>query len=105
MKTHIEQQIRKHVCLAVLLTSAAISSAIVQAQTIIPATYRLPSAVADATKPGFIWRTHVAGTGLPNTLARTEEQLAGLIGDNFADINVVGPAIGPAAPANPRRAR
>jgi hypothetical protein len=104
MKTHIQQQIRKHIFLAVLLTSAGISGALVQAQTTIPATYRLPSAVADAAKPGFIWRTHVAGIGLPNTLARTEEQLAGLAGDNFADVSIIGPALAPAAPANPATA-
>jgi len=59
------------------------------AQTVIPATSALPLSAADTSKPGFLWRVHQVETSQPTTLARTEAQLAGLLGNNVADPNAI----------------
>jgi len=54
--------------------------------TTIPNTSALATGVIDVNKRGFLWRVHqVDGPEQPNTLARTENQLSGLVGDNIAD--------------------
>ncbi|MEW6158329.1 MAG: hypothetical protein AB1813_12915 [Verrucomicrobiota bacterium] len=75
--------------------------------SVIPASAALADGVVDKSKPGFIWRVHqteMADPDLANTLARAEDQLAGKLGDNFADPNAVGPASGPANPPTPANA-
>ena len=51
---------------------------------------------ADTTKPGFIWNVHQldAGGTSANSNSRTEQQLAGLLGNNVADKNAIGAATG-----------
>ncbi len=75
-----------------------------QAQTQIPATFVLPSGTADTSQPGFIWRVHQVATLQPNDNTRTENQLAGLLGDNLANPAAAGAAIAPASPASPATA-
>src|SRR5688500_14524073 len=58
-----------------------------QAQTVIPSTFVLPSSSADPEKPGFNWRIHQVGTSQIDSTARTEAHLAGLLGVNIADPN------------------
>jgi hypothetical protein len=73
----------------------------------IPTAYVLPSSSADATKPGFIWRisqVDSVGTYAQNSNARTEAQLAGLLGPNLADPTVAGVALAPANAPNPASA-
>lgn len=53
---------------------------------------------ADTSKPGFIWRVHQVETGQANSNNRTEQQLAGLLGNNVADPSVVGSATGAGKP-------
>lgn len=55
----------------------------------------------DTTKPGFLWRVHQVSSAQPNTLDRTEAQLAGELGDNIANPDEVGVAAGPARPPVP----
>jgi hypothetical protein len=62
------------------------------AQTTIPDTAALPASAADTSKPGFLWRVHQVGSGQPNTVARAEAQLSGLLGDNIADPGAQGAA-------------
>ncbi len=102
MKNLSKQRPARLAC-AVLLALGGITGSLAQNATV-PTTYRLPSTAADASKPGFLWRVHSVGRELPNTLARTESQLAGLEGDNIADPAAAGPAIGPASPPNPSTA-
>jgi hypothetical protein len=71
------------------------------AQTVIPATSALPSSAADTSKPGFLWRVHQVESSQPTTLARTEAQLAGLLGNNVADPNAIGNADAAAAAPDP----
>jgi hypothetical protein len=61
---------------------------------------------ADTTKPGFIWNVHQVDStsNLATVNSRTEQQLAGLLGDNIADPAAFGPASGPAAAPNPSTA-
>lgn len=70
----------------------------VQSYNTIPAGWAV---TPDKTKTGFIWRISevdsVSGY-TQNSLARTEAQLAGLLGDNTADSSVVGVATGPGKP-------
>jgi hypothetical protein len=75
-----------------------------QAQTQIPATFVLPSAAADTNQTGFVFRVHQVASGQPNENSRTENQLAGLLGDNIADPAAQGTAIAPASPASPSTA-
>jgi hypothetical protein len=62
----------------------------------------------DTNKPGFKWNYFQAPPNRGNNTARTESDLAGLSTDstgalleNQGDPTVVGPAIGPAAAADP----
>lgn len=74
------------------------------AQTVIPEGGALPVSAADATRPGFLWRVHQVATSQGTTLARTEAQLAGTLGDNIADPNAQGAAAQVAQPPNPATA-
>lgn len=94
---------------ALALAAACLAAAVANGQTTIPATtvpstFVLPSSAADTSQPGFVWRVHEVATGQPNNNARSEAELAGLLGDNVADPNAQGTAIGPASPANPSTA-
>lgn len=55
---------------------------------------RIDESLIDTSERGFLWRVHQAdsATTLPNTLARTEAQLAGEYGDNIADTFAIGGA-------------
>jgi len=73
---------KKSNLLGAILTALAVWAPAIQAQVTIPESFALPSSSADKTKPGFKVRTVQASTAngtLPNTLARTEDQLAGLL--------------------------
>jgi hypothetical protein len=76
----------------VVLGTLLASLAGAQAQTVIPESLALPSSAVDKTKPGFVVRVFQAtGPQLPNTLARTEDQIAGVLinpatGQPFANI-------------------
>jgi hypothetical protein len=73
-----------------------------EAQTVLPSDSALPSSAADTSKPGFLWRVQQVTTSQPTTIARTEAQLAGLLGPNVADPNVQGNADGPGVvPSDP----
>ena len=52
----------------------------------------------DTTKPGFIWRIHQNSTLTATDITRVQQQLAGLLGENFADSNAQGSAVGPGTP-------
>src|SRR5213075_632190 len=69
------------------LALASLISASVQAQVTLPTSYAVPSASVDTTKKGFLVRTWKS-PGQPNSIAWTEEQLAGLHGVNAADTTV-----------------
>ena len=65
----------------------------------------------DTNKPGFIWNYFSNNANTADNLDRAELYLAGLATDstgallpNLGDPTTVGPAIGPAAPANPTNA-
>ena len=47
----------------------------------------------DTSKPGFMWRVHQNPDATATNNDRTEQQLAGLLGENLADAFVQGPAI------------
>ncbi len=85
---HMNAMKRKHtyqtLCLAVMLAGA--SQGVLGQEVTLPDTFALPASAADTSKPGFIWRVHQVVTGQPTTLARTEAQLAGELGDNIADL-------------------
>ncbi|MHC1765747.1 MAG: sugar-binding protein [Verrucomicrobiia bacterium] len=49
----------------------------------------------DTSKRGFIWRVHQNSAFQANNSSRPLEQLAGLLGRNYADPNAQGIAIGP----------
>jgi hypothetical protein len=49
----------------------------------------------DTSKRGFIWRVHQNSSFQANNSTRPLEQLAGLLGQNFADPNAQGVAIAP----------
>jgi len=87
--------------LAPLLLSGLTSAA---AQTAIPSTFVQPSTAADSSKPGFIWRVHQVSYSLPNNNSRTENQLAGLLGDNIANPAAQGVALATANPPSPSAA-
>ncbi|MGV3771470.1 MAG: discoidin domain-containing protein [Verrucomicrobiales bacterium] len=53
---------------------------------------------ADTSKPGFIFRVHQNNAFTDGTIARTEMQLAGLLGANMADPAVIGPALAEGVP-------
>lgn len=85
-----------------LAVALALSSPILaRAQTTVPSTYVLPSSAADTTKPGFVWRFHQVASGQPNTLARTESQLAGEVGNNVGDPAAQGIALAPGVTPSP----
>src|ERR1041385_8001952 len=66
-------------CVAALLTAVG-----ADAQTAIPASFAHPKTDLDTSLPGFIVRLTEANLGsgeLPNTLKRTEDQLAGFLID------------------------
>lgn len=84
----------------VYLGLGLLSLAGAQAQTVIPESVALPSAALDKTKPGFVVRVFQAtGPQLPNTLARTEDQIAGVLINpatgqpypNIADLSLFNP--------------
>jgi hypothetical protein len=93
-------------CLVLAMCAGLVGLALngVQAQTAIPSTFVLPSSAADTEKPGFNWRIHQVASSQPDSNARTEAQLAGLLGDNIADPNAQSIAIAPASPADPATA-
>jgi hypothetical protein len=70
----------------------------------VPGTFVLPVTAADASQPGFVWRVHQVATTQPNSNKRTEDQLAGLLGDNIADPSARGIALANAAPPVPSTA-
>lgn len=93
-------QLRKALVLTAF-TAAAVS--VGQAQVTVPSTFVLPSSAADISKPGFIWRVSQVVASEPNQLSWAESQLAGLRGNNYADLTAIGPATGngtPGATAN-----
>ena len=69
----------------------------VQSQTsapiVIPALHALPASVADTALPGFVWRVHQVESSQPDSTARAEDQIAGLLGENVADPAAQGVAI------------
>lgn len=76
----------------------------VPAYTVIPPSQKLADGVIDPAKGGFTWRVYQTQTGaptLPNNLLRTENELAGLLGDNFADPTAIGAADAAGTPATP----
>lgn len=80
---------------SVLLSAAVFASVMgwdTQAQTALPNSYAVPSSAVDKSKVGFLVRTWQSGSQ-PNTIAWTEEQLAGLHGANQADPAVFTDAI------------
>lgn len=70
----------------------------------VPTSYIQPSSAADTSKPGFIWRIHQVSSSQGNSSARTDAQLAGLLGDNIADPSAQGIALAPADAPNPSTA-
>lgn len=63
-----------------LLGMATLGLSLAQAQIAIPASVALPVSALDTAKPGFAVRVFQAtGAELPNTLARAEDQIAGLL--------------------------
>ncbi len=67
---------------SVVTAGALAVSLTAMAQTVIPPTFALPKTVADSAARGFVVRTVQASKNegtLPNTLARTEAQLAGTL--------------------------
>ncbi len=91
-----------------MITIAALcfAAAIAKGQPTIPSTFVLQPTAGDTSQPGFVWRIHQAysPTTLPNLNTRTEEQLAGLLGVNYAAPWAQGVAIAPAAEASPETA-
>ncbi|MGV3772105.1 MAG: hypothetical protein ACO1QB_04330 [Verrucomicrobiales bacterium] len=75
----------------------ALSSLTLNAATVISPSAGLPSSAADTSKPGFLWRVHQTEASQPTTLARTEAQLSGSLGDNIADPFALGSADAEAA--------
>ncbi|HOU87883.1 MAG TPA: lectin-like protein [Verrucomicrobiota bacterium] len=61
-------------------------TAVVAAYNHLPAAYQVPTESVDTGKPGFLIRPYQTEALQPNTLWWTEEQLAGLRGDNIADL-------------------
>ncbi|HRZ36211.1 MAG TPA: hypothetical protein P5534_07590, partial [Candidatus Paceibacterota bacterium] len=61
-------------------------TAVVAAYNRLPAAYQVPTASVDTGKPGFLIHPYQTEALQPNTLWWTEEQLAGLRGDNIADL-------------------
>lgn len=55
----------------------------------VPATFAVSSLAIDKTKPGFRIRPYGTEATQPNTIAWTEDQLAGLHGPNMADLTGV----------------
>ena len=90
--------------LAVMLAVGAACGGRLLAQTPIPATYALPLSAADTNQLGFIWNVSQVANHNDGTVAWAELQLAGQEGANMADPTAVGPATGPASPANPATA-
>lgn len=83
-----------------LLTALVWGAVAPQAQTVIPESVALPASALDKTKPGFVVRVFQAsGPELPNTLARTEDQIAGVLVNpatgqphaNIADLSAFNP--------------
>lgn len=83
-----------------LLTALVWGTVAAQAQTVIPESVALPASALDKTKPGFVVRVFQAtGAQLPNTLARTEDQIAGVLinpatgqpYENIADLAAFNP--------------
>src|SRR5262245_44320194 len=95
---------KRHLLLTLAMAAATLTGGNLRAQTTLPTTHRLPSSVADTSKPGFVWRISEVDEAQPNQLAWTEDQMAGLHGDNLADPTAVGVAIGPANPPDPSTA-
>jgi hypothetical protein len=79
--------IMKSSLLSVIVTLAAALGAAAQGVTSIPASYALPAGSVDTNKPGFRVRPYQTAAAQPNTLAWTEDQLAGLHGPNLADLS------------------
>jgi len=53
---------------------------------------------ADTAKRGFIWRVHQNDAFTATSISRALDQLAGSLGENFADTNAQGVALGPGTP-------
>jgi hypothetical protein len=77
-----------------LATTAALTAACVTAHSqtttatnTIPAEFAVPSASVNRSAPGFRVRPHEVEENQPNTLAWTEDQLAGLHGPNLAELS------------------
>lgn len=65
---------------SVFVAGTLLGMVVASAQTVIPESAALPSSAVDKTKPGFAVRVFQAtGAQLENTLARTENQIAGLL--------------------------
>src|SRR5260370_24401189 len=63
--------------LVLLLAASGLATVRVHGQPAIPTTFSLPSAAADTSKPGFVWRLHPVLTVQPHANARTETPLQG----------------------------
>jgi hypothetical protein len=88
----------------VLLTALTLSGGSLLATTTIPTTYVFPVSAVNTNLPGFIFNISEVNATDPRTIAWAEDQLAGLHGDNLADTNAVGVAVGPADAPNPSTA-
>src|SRR5262245_61572879 len=73
--------------ISVLVLFAAVLSMPTRGATTLPSSYKVPDASVDTSKPGFLVRTW-RSPGQPNNLQWTEDQLAGLNGDNTADLSL-----------------
>jgi hypothetical protein len=101
----MKPRIKHKPLLAALALLASLVTNQLNAQSIpIPAGNVLPSTAADTNKPGFLWRIHQTAGSYATSIARTESQLAGQLGDNVADPNAQGPAQDVALPPSPSTA-
>jgi len=60
---------------------------VAETYTAIPASYVVPTANVDKTKPGFRIHPYQVASGQPNSIPWTEEQLEGLHGANLANLS------------------
>ena len=99
------KRLRSKVVVNLLLMTAGLLAASLQAQVAVPSTFVVPKSWGDSTKPGFIWNVSEVAASEPNLLTWAEQQLAGLKGLNLADPAAAGEAAaGPASAPNPATA-
>src|SRR5690349_3842933 len=85
---------------ALLVIGAVCTPGSSLATTTVPTTYVFPLSAVNTNLPGFVFNVSEVNDNNPRTIAWAEDQLAGLHGDNLADTNAVGIALGPANPPN-----